>query len=79
MFIAATLLITFLNVDITTSFSSVTSALCNIGPGFGLVGPVQNYSWMPDLAKWILSFCMLAGRLELYAVLMLFLPSTWKK
>ena len=79
IFITATLLITFLNVDITTSFSSVTSALCNIGPGFGLVGPISNYSWMPDLAKWILSFCMLAGRLELYVVLMLFLPSTWRK
>jgi trk system potassium uptake protein TrkH len=79
VFISASFLMTTLGIDITTSFSSVTSALCNIGPGFGLIGPVKNYSWMPDTAKWIISFCMLAGRLELYAVIMLLLPTTWKK
>jgi trk system potassium uptake protein TrkH len=79
VFISASFLMTTLGIDITTSFSSVTSALCNIGPGFGLIGPVKNYSWMPDTAKWILSLCMLAGRLELYVVIMLLLPTTWKK
>ena len=78
-FIIGTLLITAIGIDVITSLSSVTASLCNIGPGFGLVGPAKNYGWMPDSVKWILSFCMLAGRLELYAVLMLFLPATWKK
>lgn len=78
LFIFASLLITALNIDLITAMSSVAATLCNIGPGLGKVGPVENFQWMPDAAKWILSFCMLAGRLELYAVLMLVVPATWK-
>ena len=77
--ISGTLLITSLGIDIMTSFSSVAATLCNTWLGFGSIGHTHNYGWMPDPAKWILSFCMLAGRLEIYAVLMLFLPVTWKK
>ena len=79
IFITAALLMTSLGIDTVTSLSSVAAALCNIGIGFGLVRSAHNYEWMPDSAKWIMSFCMLAGRLELYAVLMLFLPATWKR
>jgi len=78
VFISGVLLITFIGVDAMTSFISVITTLCNTGTGLQLAGHA-NYAWLPDSAKWILSFCMLSGRLELYAVLMLFLPATWKK
>jgi trk system potassium uptake protein TrkH len=58
--------------DIETSLSAVLATLGNIGPGFALVGPVRNYAHFPDYVTWILSFAMLAGRLELYTVFVLF-------
>ena len=51
----------------------------NVGPGFGLIGPTDNYGFMPDAGKWILSFFMLVGRLEIFTVLILFSPNFWKK
>jgi trk system potassium uptake protein TrkH len=80
--LAATLAVTAFGderLDVLTAFSGVVASLSNVGPGLGHLGPVQNCAWLPDGVKWILSFCMLAGRLELYAVLLLFLPDTWKK
>ncbi|PKP17487.1 MAG: potassium transporter, partial [Bacteroidetes bacterium HGW-Bacteroidetes-22] len=70
--------ITLLGIDFETSAGAVTSAIGNIGPGIGLVGPICNFSFLPDLAKWLLSFLMLIGRLELFTVLILFSPSFWK-
>ena len=55
------------------------AALGNIGPGLGKVGPTCTYSWITAGGKMLLSFAMLLGRLELYTVLVLFLPSFWKK
>jgi trk system potassium uptake protein TrkH len=78
VFISGVLLIAFTGIDGKTSLLCVITTLCNIGSGLQLAGHT-NYAWLPDSAKWILSFCMLAGRLELYAVLMLFLPAVWKK
>jgi trk system potassium uptake protein TrkH len=66
-------------LDILTAFSGVLTSLSNAGPGLGALGPVENYAWLPSSVKWILSFCMLAGRLELYAALLLFFPVTWKR
>ena len=65
--------------DLSSSFGSVAATLGNIGPGIGLVGPVENYAHLPDLGKWFLSFLMLIGRLELFTVLILFSPGFWKK
>ena len=65
--------------DLGTAFSASIACLGNIGPGLGKVGAVENYSWISMQGKWILSFLMLAGRLELYSILILFLPSTWRK
>lgn len=65
--------------DFTTAFSAVAANLNNIGPGLGGVGPSENYAEFSDFSKIILSISMVAGRLELYPVLILFLPSTWKK
>lgn len=62
-----------------TSVSSVITCLGNIGPGLGNVGPIDNYSSLPNLAKWFLSFLMLVGRLEVFTVLILFSPFYWRQ
>lgn len=65
--------------DLISGFTSVSSCLNNIGPGLGAVGPSANFGWMTDFSKLLLCFNMLAGRLELFPILILFSPSTWKK
>jgi trk system potassium uptake protein TrkH len=66
-------------MDIVTSASTVISAMSNVGPALGEAGPAENYASIPSSGKWILIFCMLAGRLEVYTVLILFIPQFWKK
>lgn len=70
---------TLLGMDFTTAFGSSISALSNIGPGAGLTGPASNYSMVHPAIKWLMSFYMLVGRLEIYTVLFLFMPSFYKK
>ena len=65
--------------DLLTGFSGALAILGNIGPGFGAVGPAENYSIFPDYVKWFLGFAMLVGRLELYTVLVLLLPAFWRE
>jgi len=65
--------------DIVTSTTTVISAMCNVGPALGSAGPGDNYAGIPITGKWILIFCMLTGRLEVYTVLILFVPHFWKK
>lgn len=65
--------------DIITSATTVISAACNVGPAFGQAGPAENYAAIPTSGKWILIFCMLTGRLEVYTVLILFVPRFWRK
>ena len=77
--ILATILMSSLGLDMLTSFVSVAATIGNIGPGLGLVHPVSTYSEVPTLGKWILSLCMLIGRLEIYTVLVLLIPEFWKK
>ena len=62
-----------------TNFTAVTANLNNIGPGLELVGPTGNFSVFSDFSKLVLTFDMLAGRLELFPLLLLFVPDTWKK
>lgn len=64
--------------DFESAFSAVSACINNIGPGFGSVGPTQNYSALSDLSKIILSLTMIAGRLEIIPMVILFAPSTWK-
>jgi len=78
LFIAGVLVMTFLGLNIDTSIGAVAATLGNVGPGIGDVGPVENFAHMPKTAKWFLSFLMLAGRLEVYTVLVLFTPRFWK-
>lgn len=73
------LLISLDNLDFTTNFTAVAATLNNIGPGLGEVGPTSNFSVYSTPAKYVLMFDMLAGRLELFPMLLLFAPSTWKR
>lgn len=78
LLLLATLLISVDNLGLTVSFSAALTTLSNIGPGFGLIGPMGNFDCFSYFSKIILSFCMLLGRLEIFPVLMLLLPSTWR-
>jgi trk system potassium uptake protein TrkH len=71
--------ISMLGVDFQTSLGAVATSLGNIGPGIGSVGPVDNFAHLSSPVKWILSFYMLIGRLELFTVLMLFTPFYWRR
>ncbi|NQZ76270.1 MAG: TrkH family potassium uptake protein [Ekhidna sp.] len=66
-------------IDFNTSLGAIATTLGNIGPGIGDVGPVDNFAHLPMGVKWILSFMMLLGRLELFTVLILFTPYFWRK
>lgn len=79
VFVLASILVTPLMPDSRSAISAVASTMGNVGPGLGAVGPYCNYSAVPAAGKLILSFCMLIGRLELFTVFVLFLPSYWKK
>jgi trk system potassium uptake protein TrkH len=59
--------------------ASVAATLGNVGPGLGLVGPIQTYALIPPLGKIVLTLCMLLGRLEIYTVLILVVPEFWRK
>lgn len=79
IWVIATMGMAATGADIITSTSTVISAMCNVGPALGEAGPSENYSSLHVASKWILIFCMLTGRLELYTVLILFIPRFWKK
>ena len=77
--VTGTLLVSFDGYDMTTNFTAVISCLSNIGPGLGLVGPAGSFAIFSPVSKLIFTFIMLAGRLEFYPLLALFVPSFWKK
>lgn len=72
------LLLTFFNLDMFSALSASASALGNIGPAFGSVGPYNNYAHLADPAKWLLSFTMLLGRLEIFTVMVMFSRTFWR-
>lgn len=79
IFIAAVLIISLDNFDFTTNFTAIAATLNNIGPGLNEVGPMSNFAAFSPLSKLVMSFCMLTGRLEIFPMLLLFSPYTWKK
>ena len=79
IFVCSTLLISVDEFDLVTNFTAVASALGNIGPGLSLVGPTRNFDLYSGFSKYVLMFDMLAGRLELFPLLVCLSPSTWKK
>ncbi len=68
-----------LGVDFTTSFAAVAATIGNIGPGFGAVGPLENFAGIPVAGKWLRVWCMLLGRLEIFTVIILVVPEFWRK
>ena len=77
IFILSILIIALEEKDLVTNFTSVIATMNNIGPGLAMVGPTQNFAHFTDLSKWVFMFNMLAGRLELFPLLILFHPSIW--
>lgn len=75
----ASLCMTMMGVDLVTSVTTVISAMSNVGPALGEAGPADNYSAIPVAGKWVLILCMLIGRLEIYTVIVLFVPHFWRK
>lgn len=78
VFLVGVTLLSSMNIDFDTAFGAVATSLGNVGPGIGDVGPVNNFSKMPLSGKWLLSFLMILGRLELFTVLMLLSPYFWR-
>jgi trk system potassium uptake protein TrkH len=79
IFVASLLLISIEGKDLVTNFTAVSATINNVGPGLSLVGPTQNFAHFSALSKLVFIFDMLAGRLELIPILLLFSPTTWKK
>ena len=78
IFAIGSVLMSILGLDFMTAIGSTATCLGNIGPGIGRVGPEDNFAQISDAGKWVLSFMMLLGRLELFTVLMLFTPYFYK-
>ena len=80
IFFIVTALLSVSGLDLITSISAAATSISNVGPGLGDdIGPNGNFSSLSDYSKWILSFAMILGRLELFAILVLFIPSFWRK
>ncbi len=79
IFFTSTVIMAGMGLDIESAMGAVATTLGNIGPGLGSVGPAENFSHVPDTGKWVLSFLMLVGRLELFTVIIIFVPAFWKK
>jgi len=79
IFILTAILLSITGLDFLSSISGAATSISNVGPGLGeVIGPNGNFKSVPEVSKWILSFGMLLGRLELFAVLILFVPSFWR-
>ena len=80
IFFVVTALLSISGLDFVTSISAAATSISNVGPGLGeYIGPNGNFSQLPNTSKWILSFAMMLGRLEIFAILVLFLPAFWRK
>lgn len=79
IFVVAVLIVSIEGKDFITTISAVATTLGDVGPGLGVVGPAGNFSSLTDLSKIVLSFCMILGRIEIYPLLILLVPSTWKR
>ena len=79
LLVLGTFLVSLDNFDMSTNFTAVLSCLSNVGPGLSLVGPTGNFSIFSYGSKIVLTMAMLIGRLEIFPILILFAPSTWKR
>lgn len=78
IFSLTSLVLTAFNLDIQSAIGASASAIGNIGPGFGAFGPTDNFALLHPIGKWLLSFCMLLGRLEIFTIMVLFSRTFWK-
>ena len=78
IFVFTAMVLSMTGLDVTTALTASASAIGNVGPGLGSIGPTDNWGHLTDLAKWLTSFCMLLGRLEIFTVVVLFSRSFWK-
>ena len=76
---ASTLITTAYGIDVLTAFTGILTCLSNVGPGVGRLGAVESFSWLPGGVKWVMIIDMMAGRLELFAAVLLIIPSTYRK
>ena len=79
IFTFSLLIISLDNFDFTSTFTAVTATINNIGPGLNVVGPMGNFGGFSVLSKLVMIFDMLVGRLEIFPLLLLFAPNTWRK
>jgi trk system potassium uptake protein TrkH len=79
VFVMSIIVVSLDNKDMVTTATSVISCIGNIGPGLGIVGPAGNYAGFSVVSKAVLSLCMIIGRLEIYPILLLFVPNFWKR
>ena len=79
IFATSMFVLAFDNLDLITNFTAVAATFNNIGPGLELVGPTANFNVFSDVGKYVLIFDMLAGRLEIFPLLLVFFPDTWRK
>ena len=80
IFFIVTALLSINGLSFITAISAAATSISNVGPGLGeIIGPNGNFSQLNNFSKWILSIAMILGRLELFAVLVLFIPSFWRK
>lgn len=79
LFVVGMLLLVVIGLDFETAIGASIASIGNIGPAIGQLGPTANYALLPDIAKWVLSFLMMLGRLELFTVMILFSPHFWRQ
>jgi len=78
-FVFVAIALSFLGLDFLTAMSGAATSIANVGPGLGdIIGPTGTFQPLPDAAKWVMSIAMILGRLELFTVLVLFLPQFWR-
>lgn len=79
IFVVGTLIMSIIGMDFLSAMGATATSLGNVGPGISTVGPTMNFANVPDIGKWVLSFLMLMGRLELFTILIIFSPAFWQK
>ena len=79
VFVSGSIVLTFIGLDFQNAVGASATAISNVGPGIGSVGPSSSFAHLPDAAKWVLSFLMILGRLELFTIAILFTPYFWRR
>jgi trk system potassium uptake protein TrkH len=78
-YVVAVAAISLTDIDFATAMSAVATAMGGVGPGLGEIGPYDTFLWMHPFAKLVLTFCMVAGRLELFTLMLIFVPAYWRR